>query len=316
MGAPVVSAADLAATAPSPVRASMQTAIDRFTGRVEASLNQDAMSIARGKTPVKEGDPLSDAQRTELGNAANDFVRDLPIGAFSPEVAADIQRQLDAAGATPRDVASARLGDLGPIGRDIAKGLLANLRTESPTSYYSLAATAAAAIAYTGWDGGSAKLERLGIKPEVSTSFLDDHLELKLKGNWQSHFKDFSATATVTGKLDLGDAGRLSGSVSANSATGFQDARVDYSVSRDTWNLSTYATANREGLQSLGGTAAWNPSDNLRLSATVDHNFQTDRTTATAEAAYKVNDNVDLALSGSVDSAGESRVGAGLRISF
>jgi hypothetical protein len=294
----------------------MQTAIDRFTSRVEASLNQDAMSIARGKTPVREGDPMTDAQATALRDAATDFVRDLPIGAFSPEVAANIQAQLDAAHATPRDVASARLGDLGSIGGDIARGLIKDLRTNSPTEFYSLAATAAAAIAYTGWDGGSAKLERLGIKPEVRQSFLDDHLELKLKGNWQSHFKDFSATATVTGKLDLGDAGKLSGSVSANSATGFQDARLDYQVSRDNWNLSTYATANRAGLESLGGTATWNPSDNLRLSAAVDHNFQTNRTTATAEAAYKINDRTDFALSGSVDSAGESRVGAGLRISF
>ena len=49
---------------------------------------------------------------------------------------------------------------------------------------------------------------------------------------------------------------------------------------------------------------------------TDDHDFQTKRTTANAEATWKVKQDVDFALSASHDSTGNSRVGAGLRIRF
>jgi hypothetical protein len=114
----------------------------------------------------------------------------------------------------------------------------------------------------------------------------------------------------------MGSAGRLTGSVTANSATGFDNARVQYDLNRPNLNLSAYATANRNGLESVGGNVNYRPTDNLNLSAGVNHNFQTDRTTATAEAAWKVRENVDFALSASHDSAGDSRIGAGVRIRF
>ena len=60
----------------------------------------------------------------------------------------------------------------------------------------------------------------------------------------------------------------------------------------------------------------YRPNDDLTLSAGMNHDFQTDRTTATAEASWKVSQDVDFALSASHDSSGESRVGAGVRISF
>ena len=125
-----------------------------------------------------------------------------------------------------------------------------------------------------------------------------------------------AANATVTGKLDLGDAGRLTGSVTANSATGFDNARVQYDLNRPNLNLSAYATANRNGMESVGGSVVYRPNDNLTLSAGVNHNFQTDHTTASAEAAWKVNKDVDFALSASHDSQGDSRIGAGVRIRF
>lgn len=314
--APTVSQADLAATRPNPVRTSIEGSLNTFNSRVEVALNHDAMSIARGKTPVREGDPLSAQQQTDLRNAAQDFVKDLPIGAFSPETANAIQSKLIAAGINTRDIASTKLGDLGGIGGDIAKDLIKDLKNDSPTAYYSLAASLAAGAGVAAYTGGSAKLQRLGIKPEVKQGFFDDQLEVKLRGNWDAHFKNFNVTGTVTGRADLGDAGKLTASVSANSATGFESARLQYDLNRPNLNLSAYATANRDGLENVGGTASWRPNDNLSLSAGVNHNFQTDRTTASAEAAWKVNNNTDFALSASHDSMGESRVGAGLRIRF
>ncbi|MDP1822691.1 MAG: hypothetical protein Q8L48_05600 [Archangium sp.] len=312
----VSSDADIRASMPNPVRAQLEAALNTYTSKIETTLGHDAMSMARGRTPVREGDTLTAAQQTELQNASTDFLKSIPIGALSPELAAGITQKLKDAGLETRDVASTKLGDLGNIGGDIARDLIKDLKAASPTAYYSLAGGLAAAAGVVAWTGGSAKLASLGIKPEVKQKFFDDKLEVKLGGEWDAHFKNFKATGTVTGRVDLGDAGRLSASVTGNSATGFDNARMQYDFNRPNLNLSAYATANRDGMETVGGNLAYRPNDNLSLSAGINHNFQTDRTTATAEAAWKVNKNVDFALSASHDSQGDSRVGAGVRIRF
>lgn len=313
---PAVSAADIQATLPNPVRASLEQSLSTFHSALESALGHDAMSIARGRTPVREGDVLTDAQQSELQDATVDFLRDIPIGALDPAMAAAVQSRLAAAGIDTRDIASTKLKHVGKIGQDIAKDLIKDLKRDSPAAYYSVAAGLAAAIGAVGYTQGSAKLASLGIKPEVKTKLFDDQLEVKLRGNWDAHFKNFSATATVTGRVDLGDAGRLSASVAANSATGFDSARVQYDFDRPNLNLSAYGTANRNGLETIGGRVEYRPSDDLRLSASAERNFQTNTTTATGEVAWRVRDNVDFALSASHDSRGDSRIGAGVRISF
>lgn len=311
---PAPSAADVQATLPNPVRTAVNANIDRLTSRLEQTLGHDAMSMARGRMPVREGDVLTDAQQSELKNAATDFIKDMPIGALSPEIAGAIQERLAANGVQVRDIASTKLGDLGNIGGDIAKDLLKDLKSDSPAAFYGLAAGAAAAAGYVAWTGGSEKLQRLGIKPEIKQKFFDDKLEVKLRGEWQAHFKDFkpSVSATYTQTIDNW---RLSGSISADS-TGFNRAGLAAAYNSDTLSANAYVNANRNGLENVGGSVVYRPNDDFRLSAGIDHNFQTNRTTANAEATWKVRDNVDFALSASHDSAGDSRVGAGVRIRF
>ncbi len=313
---PAPNADDVRATMPNPVRQGLESALTAYTSRIEVTLAHDAMSIARGRTPVREGDALTTAQTEELQRATTDFVRDLPIGALSPEVASHVQAKLQAAGLDTRDIASTKLKDLGQIGGDVAKDLVKDLEQSSPAAYYGLATGLAAYAGLSAWQGGSAKLERLGIKPEIKQGFFNDQLEVKLRGNWDAHFTNFSTTTTVTGRADLGDAGRLSASVSANSRTGFDTARVQYDFSRSDLNLSAYGTANHQGLETVGGSVVYRPNDDLTLSGGVNHDFQTKRTTANAEATWKVKQDVDFALSASHDSTGNSRVGAGLRIRF
>ncbi len=284
---PTPSTADLLATAPNPVRDAINANIDRFNSRIETALGHDAMSIARGRTPVREGQPLTEAQLNELQSATSDFLKGMPIGALSPEVAAGIQDRMRAAGMDTRDVASMKVGDLGGLAGDVVKDLLKDLKSDSPAAYYGLAGAAAVAAGHAAWTGGSAKLQSLGIKPEVKAKFFDDQLEVKLRGDWQAHFKDF--------KPSVG---------------------VQYNYRSEDFRLSAYANANASGLQNVGGSVVYQPSDNFRLSAGIDHNFQTNRTTANAEAAWRVRQDVDLALSASHDSQGESRVGVGVRVRF
>lgn len=108
-----------------------------------------------------------------------------------------------------------------------------------------------------------------------------------MRGDWQAHFKDFKPSVGVT-----------------------------YNYRSEDFRLSTSVTANSSGLNTVGGNVVYTPTDNFRLSAGVEHNFQTDRTTANAEAAWRVRNDVDFALSASHDSRGDSRVGVGVRIRF
>ncbi|MBL8918677.1 MAG: hypothetical protein JNJ54_07465 [Myxococcaceae bacterium] len=311
---PPPSAGDVQATLPNPVRTAVNANVDRLTTRLEQALGHDAMSMARGRMPVREGDVLTDAQQTELRNAATDFIKDMPLGALSPEIAASVQERLQANGVQVRDIASTKLGDLGKIGGDIAKDLIKDLKSDSPAAFYGLAAGAAAAAGYVAWTGGSEKLSRLGIKPEIKQKFFDDKLEVKLRGDWQAHFKDFKPTVSATYTHQV-DNWRFSGSLSADS-TGLNRAGLNAAYTSDTLSANAYVNANRAGLENIGGSVVYRPNDDFRLSAGIDHNFQTNRTTANAEAAWRVRDNVDFALSASHDSAGDSRVGAGVRIRF
>ncbi|MCA3014948.1 MAG: hypothetical protein INH41_21385 [Myxococcaceae bacterium] len=305
-------AADVQATLPNPVRAAVDANISRLTSRIEQTLGHDAMSLARGRTPVREGDRLTDAQQTELRDAATDFIKDMPLGALDPALAKEVQSRLEANGVQVRDIASTRLADVGRIGSDIAKDLLKDLRSDSPAAYYGLAAAAAGAAGYAAWTGGSSKLERLGIKPELKASFFDDTLQVKLRGDWQAHFKDFKPSATISYTYAQ-DAFRLSANATLD-ASGLSSAGLTGSYTSDTLSANAYLNATRSGLENVGGSVTYRPNDTFRLSAGIDHNFRTDRTTANAEATWKVRDNVDFALSASHDSAGDSRVGVGVRV--
>ncbi|MBM4379740.1 MAG: hypothetical protein FJ086_10635, partial [Deltaproteobacteria bacterium] len=55
----------------------VKTALDALDGRVRTLLHHDALSLARGHTPVREGDPLTPEQQDALEEAAKDFFLDL-----------------------------------------------------------------------------------------------------------------------------------------------------------------------------------------------------------------------------------------------
>ena len=259
---------------------------------------------------------LGDTESPRTGdNAATEFLKGIPIGALSPDVAAAINDGLKRQGIEARDASTTKLGDLGGLGQDVIKSLLSKLKTNSPAGYYSLAATAAAAAGIVAWTGGSAKLEKLGIKPEIKQGFFDDHLSVKLKADFGAHFSNLSATGTVEGHIDLaGNAGTLTGSLTANTRTGFESASVGYELTRESFNLSANADFDRRGLASASVSGTWNPNPNLALSGSLSHDFRTQSTTATAEASWKASQNVDFALSASHNSQGDNQVGVGVRI--
>src|SRR5262245_39567444 len=54
----------------------MQAALDRYRGRFESILHLDAMSLARGHQPWRDGDTLTDQQQKDLVRATTDLLKD------------------------------------------------------------------------------------------------------------------------------------------------------------------------------------------------------------------------------------------------
>lgn len=300
----------------SPLAAGIQDALDHYTSNLEEALNYDAMSLARGERPVRDGEVLSGPQLDEVKDATRDFLLELPLGAYAPALGGELAGALRARGHTVGDLSATRLKDFDDVGRDLAKQLVGRLRPENPAALYALATGLAAAAGVAAWTGGSDRLKQLGIRPQASVGFFDDRLKVRVGAEFDAHFRNLRGTATVSGNLPLGDGGRLTGSATFDSRNGFDSARVGYDLNRPNLDLSAGARFDRAGLATADASVTYRPNPDLRLSGTVSHDFRTDVTTATGEAAWRVNRNTDFALSGSHDSSGDSRVGVGVRIHF
>ncbi|MEN9800122.1 MAG: hypothetical protein RL653_3819 [Pseudomonadota bacterium] len=289
----------------------VRTALDVLDGRVRTALHHDALSLARGLQPVREGDPLTPAQQDALEDAAKDFFLELPLGALNPAVAEAIAEQLRGADLGGRDPHALSLKDLGRVGRDLAKAWARELREEKPAAYYGLMVATYAGVGYA---YGSEGLERLGIKPEFKVKIFGDKLALKVRGQWEEQFRDATFTGALSSRFDLGNGSSISGEARLGSS-GVTGGTVRYDYGRPDLNLSANADFDSRGVSSVGGTVNWR-RDDLSLSAGARYDLREDRLSANAEATWKVRENVDFALSASHDNRGETRIGAGLRIIF
>ena len=80
------------------VREKADTAVNNFDSRLRSILNHDAMSLAEGQTPFRNGDTLTDTQRNDLQDATKDMLMDMPIGALSPNMTGELREFLDRQG--------------------------------------------------------------------------------------------------------------------------------------------------------------------------------------------------------------------------
>ncbi|MFT3838002.1 MAG: hypothetical protein QM723_13530 [Myxococcaceae bacterium] len=303
---------------PSQYQAQVATALDKFSSSLNDTLHLDpsASDLSKGVKPFQNGDSISADQQNKMQNAAVDLLKSVPIGALAPGVAQQVESSLKDAGLPVDGLAGKSLDQMGDIGGKIAKQLAGQLKDKSPAAYYGLAAGAAAAAGYEAWAGGSDGLKKLGIKPEFSKGFFDDQLKVKVGAAWDPHFQNIRGTATLDTNINLNDNWKLSGSATYDSRSGFAGANAGVTYTSDHLTASGNVSVNSSGLQSVGANMTYTPNDQFKLSAGISHDFTTDRTTANAEADWQVRKNVDFALSGSVDSRGESQVGVGMKIRF
>jgi hypothetical protein len=258
------------------VQQALVASIDRYTAQVQAVLHHDAKSLAAGQAPVLAGEPVSADQLAQLQSASLDFLQGLPVGALAPEAVARLTDQLAAKGVDTTGLAARPLGSLGDTGHAFAKELLAQLRSgDAPTQAYALAGTLAAVAGYSAWTQGSQGLSALGFRPEFQRSLFDDRLQVKAGADWQAEFKDFSLTASATGKKELGKAGTLTASGAVSTKNGFEGGSVGWTVERPNWNLAASAALSRKGLDSVALSGQRTGSlGQVNVGATLDANGQ------------------------------------------
>lgn len=306
----------------SPVDRRMDTALQGFQSKIEEALHHDALSMARGQTPWRNGDSLSDTQKKALGDAATDFVKEVPLGALAPGVAADVSRALSARGIHVENIEQKSLSEIGKVAGDIAgdkaKELANSLKENAPIAYYGLLGGAAVAVGAYGYSKGSGALEKLGIKPEIKTGFFDDAVTARVRAAWEPGFKNPTFGGVVRANLDV--TSRVNVSAEANfDANRFVDMRLASTVKLSNFEHFTLdAGVNDRGrLSSVGGRYEMlNDGRGLTISAGGRYDVATERGAADVMLRYQPNQNFDFALSGQTDFRGNSQVGVGVRWRF
>jgi hypothetical protein len=300
----------------------MQAALDRYKLRFESILGQDAMSLARGRTPFGPGDTLSDVQQKDLMRATEDLLKDVPIGKLPPAFQQTIRGAMAERG-IQRNLDTTRLGDLGKIGGDIAKSYVNQLKDEKPGVFYGLAGTVAVAAGYAAWEQGSDGLRRMGIKPEVKTTVIDNpnaRLRVGVGVDWDPHFTN--PEARLMAELNVPGAGmgrpdfRLGADARINRDGALETMTTTASLVGQNYSAAAQATMRGNRLEVLAGSMTYTPSSDFALSAGAMWYEPERRLTAGVEAAWRLSRDVDLAVSASHDSEGDSRVGIGARIRF
>jgi hypothetical protein len=297
----------------------MQAAIDRFKVRFDSILHVDAMSLARGHQPFREGDTLTDQQQKDLMRATTDLLKDTPVSKLSPDLQSAVEGALRSRG-IHRDLATTRLGDLGDAGEDLAKSFAAGLKSDKPGVYYGIGASAAAVLGYAAWEGGSDAMRRLGVKPEVKTKLFNDHLRVGAGADFDPHFAN--PRARLLANLDFPGQGigrpdfRLG--ADARLTTGGEIETLTTSASMSTEHFSATAGATLRGNQvdTIAAAFSYTPTSSFALSGGAMWYEPDRRLTVGAEAAWRLSRDVSVGVSASHDNQGDSRVGVGARIAF
>ncbi len=312
-------------SAPLTSDAVMQAALDRYRTRFESILHADAMSLARGQQPWREGDNLTDQQQKDLVRATTDLLKDTPVSRLSPDLQSAVETALRSRG-IHRDLTTTRLGDLGDAGADLARSFAEQLREERPQVFYGVGASAAALAGYSAWSQGSDGLRRLGIKPEVKTRLFNDHVRVGAGVDFDPHFQnprarlmgnlDFPGNAVGRPDFRLGADARLTHSGAIETLT------TTASVTGQNYSAAAMATMRGDRLETVAGAFTYTPNPNFALSGGAMWNEPDRRLTLGAEAAWRLSRDVDLAASISHDSQGgqggqgDTRAGVAARVRF
>ncbi|MBL8951281.1 MAG: hypothetical protein JNK82_10920 [Myxococcaceae bacterium] len=304
-------------TGPLTSDAIMTAALDRFRGRFESILHADAMSLARGQQPWREGDQLTQQQQRDLVRATTDLLKDTPVSRLSPDLQAAVESSLRSRG-IHRDLTNTRLGDLGDAGEELARSFAEQLKDEKPGVFYGVGASAAAMVGYAAWTQGSEGMRRLGVRPEVRTRLFNDHVRVGVGADFDARFQN--PRARLSGEVNLPGDGitrpdfRLGANAQLTTSGAIDTLTASASVVGTNYSASALATMRGNQVETIAGSYTYNPSSSFALSAGALWNEPDRRLLIGAEAAWRLSRDAEIAGSISHDSRGDSRIGVGARV--
>ncbi len=327
-------------TAQDPQQRRLANATSRFSGRLEDILNVDAMSMAQGQTPHQGA--LSDDQKSALTSATADFVADMPLGTLAPQFGDAVRSRLSGMGIQLDNINNMTLNEVGDhvgdragdFAGDMAKGWANDLKDNSPGAYYGLLAAGATAVGTTAYLGGSDALKSVGLKPKFKTQLFNRSVTARAEATWDKGFNDFKLGGSLEGRV--GNPNQGVGQFSAGlgysldgQATGVLRHQLSLGNGRQPRDIDdivpgasygywqTTAQFNQQGLERVDTELSLTkPTNGFSLAADAGYNFQTERSQAGVSLRYQPSSNIDFALSGSHDSAGDSQIGLGFRMRF
>jgi hypothetical protein len=297
------------------VREKVTANLDSFYSKLRTTLNHDAMSLARGESPIRAGDSLTEGQQNELKDAAVDMLKGMPIGALSPQATEMIRGVLDSRGVDSSNLETKTLDQLGDVGGDLAKKLVDDLKADKPAVFYGVAAAAAAAIGTYGYLEGSEKLRDLGIKPEYKTKLFNKKLEVKAEADWGKKFSDPNLRLSTRGTTSLGSlmiGHHMSYDTrNADNVSGGLDIRNN---GRN--HIGVRANGDLEnGLSDASIYGRYHIGDHTTVNGSANFDGDLNFTGANVNSTTRFNDSGNLRLDLNVNEEGALRdVGAGMRL--
>lgn len=188
-----------------PYRAAVQDATRRFSERLLEITQVDPEDLARGLRGQTRSlqVQLSAEQQSQLLDAAQQLLLDLPAGALAPPLASRAQQVFCRNGVDVEDAAAKPLKELGAPAAQLAKQAASELANQSDLYGYLVILAAGATTAGLGYAQGSEVLEKLGLAPEYAVALSDNHRGT-LAAAWGSKLENPEISARISRQLDSG----------------------------------------------------------------------------------------------------------------
>lgn len=224
------------------------------------------------------------------------------------------------------DLATVRLKDVGRVGGDAARNLVQQLKHEHPVTFWSMAGVAAAGAATLGYTRGTDALEKLGIRPEASSTLFDG-AQTKLRATVAFHAGPKLADPALS--LGLRGERRFDNGTVVHGALQTRLQGKELGETRVSGSVQTTSGFSATGEIRLSGNdfqpidahmLVIKQFDRWNVGADANYTFHNNRFTSTLSAGrtfdiYQPGD-LDLQIRGSFDNVGNRFIGLGATFRF
>jgi hypothetical protein len=291
-------------------------AFDAFNTSLTQILHHDAASLAAGLRPTQPGEPVSQAQLAQLNGALSKLVKELPVNTLGDAPRAALEQLL---GTT--DLGNKRIGDLSSVAGDAVKSIVKEFRADHPAAFWTAATAVAGGALAVGYTQGTDALEKLGIKPQVSTSIFKtdaSRLDIGLGVRTGPKLSDPHSTINIDGSHRFDNGTIVRGGVEARLRGGdFTGGRLSAGVTTTNgFNAAGHINVDQDFKPIDARLSMSQQYERWSVSGDAGYTFSDNRFSASIAAGrtfdINTNNDLDLQIRGTIDSKRESRIGVGL----